>query len=79
MASMWVRSAPVSSSRLCGGMRVAIPTAIPSEPFSSRLGRQDGSTSGSCSESSKFGWKSTVSLSMSAIMCWVMRSSLLSV
>lgn len=30
--------ASITSPRLCGGMDVAIPTAIPSEPFTRRLG-----------------------------------------
>ena len=60
--------AAANSSRLWGGMRVAIPTAIPSLPLSRRFGRRAGRTVGSCSESSKFGWKATVSLSMSSSM-----------
>ncbi len=51
---------------LCGGMFVAMPTAMPDEPFTSRFGNRVGSTSGSVVESSKFGPKSTVSFSMSA-------------
>ena len=43
------RQAPITSVRLCGGMLVAIPTAIPDEPLTSRLGSRDGSTVGSCS------------------------------
>src|SRR5690606_39431200 len=54
-----------TSRRLWGGMFVAIPTAIPEEPLTSRLGSLPGNTVGSLSESSKFGWKSTVSLLMS--------------
>ncbi|CAI8250030.1 MAG: Uncharacterised protein [Flavobacteriia bacterium] len=53
------------SERLCGGILVAMPTAIPAEPLTSRLGNLDGRTVGSLSESSKFSWKSTVSLSIS--------------
>ena len=34
------------SRRLCGGMFVAKPTAMPDEPFSSRFGTRVGSTSG---------------------------------
>ena len=41
---------------------------IPSLPLSRRFGRRAGRTVGSCSESSKFGWKATVSLSMSSSM-----------
>ena len=36
-----------TSLRLCGGIFVAIPTAIPSEPLTSRLGNFDGRTVGS--------------------------------
>ena len=43
------------SVRLCGGMFVAMPTAIPDEPLISRFGTRAGSTSGSCVLSSKFG------------------------
>jgi hypothetical protein len=37
---------------LCGGMFVAIPTAIPEVPLTSRLGNRAGRTSGSCWDSS---------------------------
>ena len=47
-------------------MFVAMPTAMPVEPFTSRFGNFDGRTVGSCSRSSKLGWKSTVFLSMSS-------------
>ncbi len=53
------------SLRLCGGMFVAMPTAIPEDPFTRRFGIPEGSTDGSVSLWSKFGSKSTVSLSMS--------------
>jgi hypothetical protein len=59
-------------------MLVAMPTAMPLEPFTSRLGTRDGSTVGSMSRSSKFGWKLTVFLSMSssiATATWVRRAS----
>ena len=46
-------------------MDVAIPTAIPLLPFTKRLGNLAGRTTGSFSSSSKFGIKSTVSLSIS--------------
>ena len=36
-----------TSARLCGGMFVAMPTAMPAEPFTSRLGNRDGITDGS--------------------------------
>ena len=45
-------AATTVSVRLCGGMFVAMPTAMPDEPFTSRFGSFDGSTDGSCSLSS---------------------------
>ena len=59
-------SASTSSPRLCGGMLVAIPTAMPVAPFIRRLGTRLGRTTGSCSDWSKLGTNATVSLSMSA-------------
>ena len=50
-------------------MFVAMPTAMPEEPLTSRFGKRLGSTHGCMSVSSKFGAKSTVSLSMSASIC----------
>ena len=41
----------ISPSR-CGGMFVAIPTAIPAEPLTSRFGKRDGSTDGCLRDSS---------------------------
>ena len=41
-----------TSVRLCGGIFVAIPTAIPSEPFTRRFGNLEGRTEGSLSEPS---------------------------
>ncbi|CAB4941915.1 unannotated protein [freshwater metagenome] len=35
------------SRRLCGGMLVAIPTAIPAEPLTNKFGKRLGSTTGS--------------------------------
>ena len=67
------------SFRLCGGMFVAMPTAMPDEPLTSRFGNPDGSTFGSSSRSSKFGAKSTVFLSMSASISIDMRVSRASV
>ena len=58
--------AAMTSRRLCGGMFVAMPTAIPVVPLTRRFGKREGSTEGSFSVSSKFGTKSTVSLLMSA-------------
>ncbi len=37
-----------TSRRLCGGMLVAMPTAMPAEPLTSRLGNRLGRTIGSC-------------------------------
>ena len=39
------------SLRLCGGMLVAMPTAMPVEPFISRLGSAAGRTVGSVVDS----------------------------
>ena len=60
--SIILTTAAMTSLRLCGGILVAIPTAIPVPPFTRRFGKRDGSTTGSRSVSSKFGTKSTVSL-----------------
>ena len=46
------RQASVTSVKLCGGMFVAIPTAIPEDPLTSRLGTRVGNTEGSLSEPS---------------------------
>ena len=43
------RHASTTSPRLCGGMLVAIPTAMPEEPFTRRFGNFAGNTSGSFS------------------------------
>ena len=42
------RAASATSRRLCGGIFVAMPTAMPSEPFASSAGNRAGSTTGSC-------------------------------
>jgi hypothetical protein len=47
-----LNSAMQMSVRLCGGILVAMPTAMPDEPLISRLGILAGITSGSCSEPS---------------------------
>jgi hypothetical protein len=49
-----------TSRRLCGGMSVAMPTAMPDPPFNKRFGTRAGSIVGSSSEPSKFGAQSTV-------------------
>ncbi|MNW52110.1 hypothetical protein D3C74_296190 [compost metagenome] len=36
-----------TSRRLCGGMFVAMPTAMPAEPLTSRFGNREGRTTGS--------------------------------
>ena len=41
------RQASIASRRLCGGIDVAMPTAMPSLPFTSRLGNWAGTTTGS--------------------------------
>jgi hypothetical protein len=41
------RAAAITSPRLCGGMFVAMPTAMPLEPFTSRFGYAAGSATGS--------------------------------
>ncbi len=46
--SMNALTALMTSRRLCGGMFVAMPTAIPDEPLTSRFGKRAGSTVGSC-------------------------------
>src|SRR5690625_5955263 len=44
-SSHW--TALATSRRLCGGMLVAIPTAIPEEPLTSRFGNREGKMVGS--------------------------------
>ena len=44
--------ASIASAKLCGGIFVAIPTAIPVEPLTKILGNLDGKTTGSCSSPS---------------------------
>ena len=49
VASGWVmrcRAAEITSTRLCGAMLVAMPTAMPEAPLTSRFGNAAGSTSG---------------------------------
>ncbi len=60
-------------------MLVAIPTAMPAEPFTRRFGTRVGRTVGSCSDSSKLGAKSTVPLSMSVSISWAIFASRTSV
>ena len=77
--SISISTALATSRRLCGGMLVAMPTAMPLEPLTSRFGILDGRTVGSWSRSSKFGWKSTVFLSMSSSISIAIRVSRASV
>jgi hypothetical protein len=58
----------ITSRMLCGGMFVAIPTAMPVDPLTSRFGNGVGRTVGSSEVSSNVGRKSTVSLSRSDII-----------
>ena len=46
------KQASTTSFKLCGGMLVAIPTAIPPEPLTNKLGIRVGITKGSFSEPS---------------------------
>ncbi len=43
------RAAAMTSRRLCGGMFVAIPTAMPEAPLTRRFGKAAGRATGSCS------------------------------
>ena len=45
-------TASMTSPRLCGGMFVAIPTAIPELPLTSRFGKRAGRTLAICFDSS---------------------------
>ncbi|MCG0900125.1 hypothetical protein IMAU10572_02633 [Lactiplantibacillus plantarum] len=42
----------MTSAKLCGGMFVVIPTAIPVAPLTSKFGKRAGKTAGSRSVSS---------------------------
>ena len=48
LATRWMAAAQTSPA-LCGGMLVAMPTAMPADPLASRLGKPPGSTTGSLS------------------------------
>ena len=50
--SMSSTIASTASPSLCGGMFVAMPTAMPAEPFTSRFGKRAGRTEGSRRDSS---------------------------
>jgi hypothetical protein len=47
--SISAMQASMTSPRLCGGMLVAMPTAMPPAPLTSRFGKRAGRTVGSCS------------------------------
>ena len=49
---MKATTASIVSRRLCGGMFVAMPTAMPDEPLTSRFGKRAGRTAGSWRDSS---------------------------
>ena len=68
-----------SSERFCGGMLVAMPTAIPEAPLTSMLGSLAGMTTGSRKLLSKLSMKSTVSWSRLARTSSATRLSLASV
>ena len=50
--SIIIMQASITSPRLCGGMFVAMPTAMPDEPLTRRFGNLAGRTDGSESEPS---------------------------
>ena len=62
---MYATQPSITSPKLWGGILVAIPTAIPVVPLTNILGNLEGKTTGSFSDSSKFGVKSTVFLLIS--------------
>ena len=45
-SSISATAASMTSPRLCGGMFVAMPTAMPEPPLTSRLGKRAGRTTG---------------------------------
>ncbi len=69
----------ITSFKLCGGIFVAIPTAIPEEPFTSKFGNLAGKTEGSFSLPSKLSTKSTVFFPISLIISIAILESLASV
>src|SRR5580692_6981110 len=72
-------AASTISRKLCGGIFVAMPTAIPLAPLTRRFGMREGRTKGSSRVWSKFGTKSTVSFSRSARMSSLILASRASV
>ena len=65
--SIYATQPSITSPKLCGGIFVAIPTAIPIEPLTSILGNLLGNTLGSLLVSSKLSSISTVFLLISLI------------
>ena len=62
---IYAQQPSITSLKLWVGMFVAIPTAIPLAPFTSRFGKRQGNTTGSLRLSSKLFCMSTVSFSIS--------------
>ena len=65
LSSRSVQAAMISP-RLCAGMSVVMPTAMPVLPLSKTLGTRAGSNAGSCKLPSKFCCQSTVPRAVSA-------------
>ena len=76
---MRIFMAVITSDKLWGGILVAIPTAMPSAPIRSKLGRLAGKTVGSFWEPSKLSINLTVSLSISSNSSWEILASRASV
>src|SRR5579872_1210642 len=55
-----IRQASTTSFKLCGGISVAMPTAIPDAPFNKTVGNCAGNILGSSRLPSKFNCQSTV-------------------
>ena len=62
---MYATTPSITSFKLCGGIFVATPTAIPEVPLTSKFGNLPGSIAGSFNVSSKFKIQRTVFLSKS--------------
>ena len=77
--SIYATQPSITSPRLCGGILVAIPTAIPIVPLTKIFGNLLGKISGSFSVSSKLSTKSTVFLLISRVISKVNLASLASV
>src|SRR5579872_6368526 len=61
-----IRQASTTSDKLCGGISVAMPTAIPDPPFNNTVGNCAGNMQGSSNVPSKLACHSTVPCSSSA-------------